>query len=71
MTAAEIMNLMAGFRASCQPRFDLSDDLVDGINLGRFPDNNELKVRQQFLNDSPECKEFLFSVLRQMYIRIA
>lgn len=38
------MALMAGFRTSCQPKFDIDDDLVDGINLGRFPDNRELKV---------------------------
>lgn len=56
------MDMMQGFRASCQPKFDVSDDLLDGISLGRFPENNQLKVFSVFL-DLKEIQNLILILL--------
>lgn len=44
LTPAEMMGLMASFRQMCQPRYNLSDEIIDNVNAGQFPENNDLKV---------------------------
>lgn len=42
---SELADLASAFRDGCQARFPASDDIVDGMNLGKYPDDKDLKVR--------------------------
>lgn len=41
---AELSDMMTAFRDACQARFPASDEAIDGMNFGKFPDDKELKV---------------------------
>lgn len=56
LTPAEMMGLMASFREMCQPRYNLSDEIIDNVNAGQFPENNDLKVENfSFLRKHDFC----------------
>lgn len=40
--------MMIGLRASCQPRFNLENDAIDGIKQGIFTNDTDLKVFSDF-----------------------
>lgn len=40
----ELNEMMTAFRDGCQARFPATDDEIDGLNFGRFPDEKNLKV---------------------------
>lgn len=46
LTEEQIFQMMGGIRASCQPRFKVSDADIDAIKNGLFPDDKDLKVNE-------------------------
>lgn len=41
---------MVGVRATCQPRFNLSDEVIDDVKKGNFSNDMNLKVISAFSN---------------------
>lgn len=44
LSVVELNEMMTAFRDGCQARFPATDDEIDGLNFGRFPDEKNLKV---------------------------
>lgn len=45
----EIQALMDAFHESCQTKHPVKDRLIDEVNVGRFPDDKDLKVCNNFI----------------------
>lgn len=42
--------MILGIRATCQPRFNLSDEVIDDVKKGNFRNDMDLKVISFLLN---------------------
>lgn len=47
LTVDEIMDLMKAFRAQCETKSGATEEMVDGINLGKFPKDAALMVNKE------------------------
>lgn len=56
LTMAELTDMMTAFRDACQARFPASDDAIDGMNFGKFPDDKDLKVIDVWIFSSFQFK---------------
>lgn len=46
LTLEELAEVAGAFRKQCQTQVEVSDDLIDGINLGEFPKDHNLMVNR-------------------------
>lgn len=59
LSVAELNDMMVAFRDGCQVRFPATDEAIDGVNFGRFPDDKNLKVNVIYRPKNNMCIVFM------------